>query len=257
MYKYLTVNIREYIFIILTATLFSLISFSKSFSQENVFDINNIKVEGDLDINFSRDQYINKAFEDSFKRLMSKILVSRDLDKLNDVKIGRIKKLISSFQILEERYIKNEYIAAFNISYDENKVKKLLEKRNISFSLPKNISAVFFPVLFVNDEVQNFNENYFYNNWHSFEMKSELINFILPLEDLEDLAKIKEMKDTIEEIDVDFFVSKYNTQNYVFAFMNYDYGKINIHIKNSIRKVNSTHLLKIFLTWIKHVEVCG
>ena len=37
------------------------------------------------------------------------------------------------------------------------------------------------------------------------EIKNELINFILPLEDLEDISKIMKMKNNIEELDVDSF----------------------------------------------------
>ena len=66
MSKYLRARLRKYIFIILTTTLFSLITFSKSLSEENIFIIDNVKVEGAIDINFSRDKYINKAFLNSF-----------------------------------------------------------------------------------------------------------------------------------------------------------------------------------------------
>ena len=72
MSKYLIARLRKYIFIILTATIFSLITFSKSFSEENVFIINNVKVEGAIDVNFSRDKYINKVFLKSFKIILLK-----------------------------------------------------------------------------------------------------------------------------------------------------------------------------------------
>ena len=47
--------------------------------------INNVQVEGVIDLNFSREKYLNKAFIDSFsKLLMTKILLSRDLEKVNE-----------------------------------------------------------------------------------------------------------------------------------------------------------------------------
>ena len=110
MFKYITFKLREYIFIILTATIFFLLTFSKSFSQENVFIIDNVKVEGAVDINFTRDKYIDKAFLDSFKMLMKKILLSADLDKLKDIKLKEIKTLINHFQVLEESYQKDKYV---------------------------------------------------------------------------------------------------------------------------------------------------
>ena len=68
--------------------------------------------------------------------------------------------------------------------------------------------AVFFPVLYINDEIQSFNENFFYKRWNEVEIKNELINFILPLEDLEDVLKISNLKNKIEDISVEDFVNK-------------------------------------------------
>ena len=230
MSKYLIARSGKYIFIILTATIFSLIAFSKSFSEENVFIINNVKVEGAIDINFSRDKYINKVFLNSFKILMSKILLSRDLNKISNIKLNKIKNLINSFQILEESYRNDEYKATFKVFYNDIKVIELLKQKNISFSQPKNISAVFFPILFVNGEIQDFYENFFYKQWTSVEINNELINFILPLEDLNDISKIKEMKNRIEELNIDDFVNKYNIKNYVFTLMHHENKLLNIYL---------------------------
>ena len=102
--KYLTIFLREYIFIFLTATILLLTSFTKSFSEENVFTIGNVKVEGTIDLNFSRDKYLNEAFTNSFDILKSKVLLSKDLKKNSNIKLKKIKNLIDSFQILEESY---------------------------------------------------------------------------------------------------------------------------------------------------------
>ena len=238
MKNYLFINyfigfLREYIFIFLTATIFLLITFTKSFSEENVFTINNVTIKGKIDLNFSRDKYINKAFLNSFKILMSKILLSKDIQKISNIKLDQVKNLIDSFQFLEESYSKDVYKARIKISYNDVKVKKFLGKKNISFSQPENISAVFFPVLFVNDEIQNFNENFFYKQWKQVEIENELINFILPLEDLEDISQIMEMKNKIEELNVDTLVNKYNVKNYAFAFMDYNNTKLNIYLKTN------------------------
>ena len=86
---------REYIFIILIATILLLISFSKSFSEENIFTVDNVEVEGKIDLNFSRDKFINKAFLKSFEELMVKIILSRDLEKIKNIRLDKIKNLIN------------------------------------------------------------------------------------------------------------------------------------------------------------------
>jgi len=249
--KHLLVSLKGYIFIFLTATIFLFISFEKSFSEENVFTIDEVKVNGKIDLNFSRDKYINVAFIDSFNILMNRILLTRDLNKVNEIKLKQIKSLINSFQILDEKYRKGVYEATFKIFYSEPKIKNFLRQKNVSFSQPDNISAVFYPVLYKNDVIQNFNENYFYKNWDKVKIKNELINFILPLEDLEDISKISKTKNKIEEIKVDDLVNKYDIKNYVFALMDYQQEKLNIYLKMNF---NNNKTSKNILHEVKNIE---
>ena len=246
--KYLTIFLREYIFIFLTATILLLTSFTKSFSEENVFTIGNVKVEGTIDLNFSRDKYLNEAFINSFDILMSKVLLSKDLKKISNIKLKKIKNLIDSFQILEESYRKDEYKLSIKIFYNEKKVKQFLGKKNISFSQPENISAIFYPMLFVKNEIKNFNENYFYIKWNEVQIENESINFILPLEDLDDISKIIEMKNKIEDLNVDILINKYDIKNYIFALINYENTTLDIHLKtnfnNNMTNKNISYELK-------------
>ena len=233
MTKYLLTSVREYIFIFLTATIFLSAFTLKSYSEENVFHIDNVVVNGPINLNFSRDKYINKAFVDSFEILMSKILLSRDLGKIKNIKLKQKINLVKSFRIIDEKYKNDQYEGAFEVFYNEKEIKNFLRKKNISFSQPKNISAVYFPVLFIDEEIQNFNENFFYNNWQLIKIKNELINFILPIEDLDDISEIKLMKNKTEEINIDNLINKYNTKNFVFTLMNYQNNNLNIYIKTN------------------------
>lgn len=251
MKKFFIIQIRDYIFIILTATIFLLISFTKSLSEENVFIIDKVEVEGSIDLNFSREKYINEAFLKSFDILTSRILLSKDFNEVNNIKLKKIKNLISSFKIIEEIYKNDNYKVSFKVFYNDLKVKKFLAKQNISFSQPKNISAVFFPILFVNNEIKSFDENYFYKQWTTLTIENESINFVLPLEDLEDVSEIKRMKNKIENLDISKFVNKYNIENYVFILMDYNNEKLNVHIKTSLDK---NKISKNFLYKIKNIE---
>ena len=46
MFKYFRIKLRGYIFIILTATILLIFSCTKSFTQENIFIVNKVEVEG-------------------------------------------------------------------------------------------------------------------------------------------------------------------------------------------------------------------
>ena len=239
-FKYLNLKFKEYIFIFLTATIISIFSTTKSFTQENVFIVDNIKVEGIIDLNFNRDKYIIKAFKNSFKILVSKILLSKDSNKIIDLEFNKIKSLIKNFQVIEESYKSEKYKGTFKIVYNDKKVQKLLREKNISFSQPKQISAVFFPILVVNDTIQDFDKNYFYTKWEEIKVKNESINFILPIDDLDDFSKILKMKDKIDEREVNNIVNKYNVSNYVFVLMDYNNTDLSMHVKTNLdnNKIN-------------------
>ena len=241
----------KYLIIIITTFIFLFISFTKSFGEENVFTINNVKVKGAIDVNFTREKYLNRAFLNSYEILMNKILLTRDLKNVKNIKLNEIKNLISSFQIIEESYRENIYRANIKISYNEDRIKNFLGQKNISFSLPENISAVFFPIFYINDEIQSFDESFFYMEWNEVKIKNELINFILPIEDLDDISKITKMKNNIEDLDVDSLVSKYNEKNYAFALMNYENKKLNIYLKTNF---NNNKTSKNFLYDIQNIK---
>ena len=244
-------SISKYLIFFLTTIIILFIPLTPSLSEENVFTINNIKVKGTIDVNFTREKYFNRAFSNSFEILMNKILLTRDLKKIEKVKLEEIKKLISNFQILEESYSEGMYKANIKISYSENKIKDFLGKKNISFSSPENISAVFFPVFFIDDKMQNFEENYFYTNWLEVKIKNELINFILPIEDLDDIAEIIKMKNNIEELDVFTLANKYDQNNYVFVLMSYEDKNLNIYIKTNF---NNNKTSKNILYKVKNIR---
>ena len=265
MRKYLISSFKEYILIILTATIFFLLTFKNVKAEENVFIVDNVKIEIETNVNFSREKYINIALKDSFEILMSKIVLSKDLGDVDNVDLKKIKNLISSFQIEDEIYRNNKYEAKFNIFYNEIKVKKFLSKKNISFSDPKKISAIFFPLLIINNEIIEFDQNFFYKEWLNVNIKNESINFLLPLEDLEDISKISKIKNRIEEINVEDFVNKYDVKNYVFAMMSYENNKINIYLtinfnknkisKNTFYKINDINDEKELASILKDLKL--
>lgn len=231
--KFIKKSLKEYIFIFLTSIILLFISLTKSFSEESVFTIKEVKVKGGIDVNFSREKYLNEAFSNSFDILMNKILLISDLKKVEGVELREIKNLINSFKILEESYREDIYRAEIKIFYGEKKVKEFLKNRNISFSLPKNISAVFFPVFYISGEIQSLKENFFYNNWEETKIKNELINFILPIEDLDDIAQITKKKNNLEDLDIQSLVNKYEEKNYVFVLMDHESEDLNIYLKTN------------------------
>ena len=246
MFKFLKQSVRQYIFIIFTATILLIIPFSKSFSQENIFTVEEVIIKGLIDKNFNRDKYINKALKKSLKMLMSKILVSSDLNKIKNLKAQDIKYLINSFQVLKEDYDRDEYEIKLKIFYNEKKIKEMLRNKRISYSQPNRVKAVIIPALFIAGEIKSFQQNYFYKEWNK-NIKNELVEFIMPLEDLEDFSKIKKMKDRIDDLNLIQIANKYNEENYIFLFMDYENEVMKIYVKTRLEgnKISKNLLYKI------------
>ena len=91
----------------------------------------------------------------------------------------------------------NTYRANIKIFYNDIKVKKFSRKEKYFFFSTRKYIRSIFPLYFLLDnEIQNFDENYFLPTIGLIlKLENELINFILPLEDLEDISKIIEMKE--------------------------------------------------------------
>ncbi len=73
-----------------------LVLFFNEFSTNNVlsrnYNILDIKVEENYDINFDKSKVINKAFEDAFKILIFKLTETKDRPKTKNISLKDKKK---------------------------------------------------------------------------------------------------------------------------------------------------------------------
>ena len=82
--------------------IFILIVFFKTettFSENNLFNVNNIQLEKKDKI--SQNMLADQAIKRGFSQLIEKILLKEDIKKLSDLNFSSIKKLVSYYQITE------------------------------------------------------------------------------------------------------------------------------------------------------------
>ena len=65
----------------------------------------------------------------------------------------------------------------------------------------------------------------------------EEVNFILPVESLDDLVFIKKNKDDLEEIDLQSLVDKYEIKNSAILILRYDESVLNVFIKTDFKGI--------------------
>ena len=120
-------NCQKYLYIFFLTLALCLSFFSTSKAKE--FFIDEINIQEKLENDFNKEKLINKGFIIAFEELMAKLVQSKNLIKIKDIKLNEIKSMIETFTIKEEKFIKNSYNLNLGVSFDKNKVLDYLEKK--------------------------------------------------------------------------------------------------------------------------------
>jgi hypothetical protein len=228
--------------------LFILIVFFKTetlFSENDSFNVNNIEIE-------RNDKMTNKALSElaikkGFNQLVTKILLKKDSDKLLDLNFLSIKQLVSYYQVSSIPGKQNNIeLASFNISFDKDKIHDLFYKRGILYSEIFDKELYILPILIKENEIFIFNNNFFYKRWNEIQ-KDDLIEFILPLENIEIIKKINENKSSLLNINMLEVFQEYPNKNLALILIEENKtGEGKIYIKTIIqeKKISKSLSLK-------------
>ena len=206
---------KVYIFFI-SIVLF-IIFFFTTYLNANSFKVSDIEISSPFELNFKKSSVIDDGFKASFSNLLSMITTSGDKNKIRNIKIKELKSMIDSFTISDEKFINNEYFAKLETTFNKKKILKFLEKKNIFPSIPKRNKVLLVPIL-VDTEAESihlFNNNIFYEKWNRIKDNYQLLDYLLPSEDLEDLNKLQEMSNSVETHDFVNLIKKYDLKDYI------------------------------------------
>ena len=239
-----------YIFFLCFIVLF--IKFSTVSYANEVYKIKNIKISERFESNFDKNKTIYKAFDLAFDELISKIIISTDKKKLKKIKSLEIQNLVDSFAIVDEKFVKNKYMAIFEVEFNKKRIVKLLEINNIFPSTPKNKDLFAMPILIKNNEFEPslFGENPFYLHWNEENKKYFLIKYILPNEDIEDINLIRKNINDLEKYNFNEIIQKYNLSDFIITVFFQNDEKLNV-----LSKVNFGQNYKIINTKFVNFDI--
>ena len=180
-------------------------------SNNNIFNVNNIEIEKKDKI--SNELLAKQAIKKGFRELLDKILLKEDGKKLQTLKYSEIKDLVTYYQISEkiEDNIGKEKIN-FNIFFDKDKMHNLFYKRSISYSKISDKELFILPILKKDNQIFIFNQNFFYNRWNESN-DTKLIEFILPLENIEIIQNINLNKNDLINLELNKIFIEYSGKN--------------------------------------------
>ena len=181
-------------------------------SDDNIFNVNNIKISNKK---FNKkDQSANQAIRDGFKELINRILLQEDKKKLSNLNLKDIKNLVTYYQITNKNKKEIEDNLAYNIQFDKEKLHDLFYKLNISYADISNQEIYILPILKKQNQNYIFNQNYFYSNWSSSSSGSnELLQFVLPLENIEIIQKVNFNNQDLLDLNLNDIFKEYKENN--------------------------------------------
>ena len=212
-------------------------------SLENIFNVNNIQITKKS--NNSNDDLANKAIKKGFRELLEKILLKEDIKNLSGLEFTKIKELVSYYQIAETQNNDTDK-ANFNIFFDKDKLHTLFSDKNISYSDISDKELYLLPVFQKKDQIYIYNNNYYYDNWNKI-YKSELIEFILPIENIEVIQNISKNKENLYGIDLKNLFKEYENKNLALVLIkatSTDVDKIFLRTRVLNKKIDKTINLK-------------
>tara|TARA_Y100000591_G_scaffold325481_1_gene346520 strand:+ start:537 stop:1625 length:1089 start_codon:yes stop_codon:yes gene_type:complete len=215
------------------------------FSTDNIyaktFKVNDIEISSPFEINFNKNEIIDRGFVKAFNELIFSIIQSKDYNKIKNTSLKQIKSMIETFSLKEEKFINEVYFLNLNVSFNKKKIFNFLETKNIFPSIPKKKNVLFIPVYVDvnNNEVLLFSENKLFNNWNLNRKKFDLLNYVLPTQDLEDFNLIKRNIRNLESYDFKDIINKYNIDDHIIMIIFKNKKKIRVFNKIYFNKRNN------------------
>ena len=241
---------KVYIFFI--SFLLFIIIFFTTYLYANTFKVSDIEISSPFEVNFKKNSVIDDGFQTSFVNLLSMITTSGDKNKIKDISIKELKGMIDSFTISDEKFINNRYFAKLETTFNKKKILNFLDRKNIFSSIPKKNKVLLIPILVdtETDSIYLFNDNIFFEKWNDIKKSYQLLDYLLPSEDLEDLNKIQEMSSSIETYDFINLITKYDLKDHIILIIYKNKNEIKILSKinlNSSLKINNQRYSKVNL----------
>ena len=237
-----------------------IIFFSTSFLRADNFKVSDVEISSPFDTKFNKNRVINEGFENSFFNLISMITTSGDKKKIKKVSQKQIKSMIDSFTISDEKFINNEYFAKLETVFNKKKILLFLKKKNIFPSISTKNKVLLIPILVDSekDKIYLYTDNIFYQKWNDLYKNYNLLEYLLPSEDIEDLHSLQKLSISIEDYDFLDLINKYDLKDYIISiiFKNRDNIKIfsKIYLNNSL-KLDNRNFEKIDLKNEKDYEL--
>ena len=201
---------------------------------ESIFTVNNIQVNKNTFKN--KDELIDIAFKKGFEKLNSKILLEKDFLRIKNTSLKNIKNLVSHYQIVKNPDENTQNFESINLYFKRDKMYNFYSRNNVKYSDLSGKILNILPVLKLEEEIFVYDNNFFYNNWlEKIEnKKSEIIEYIFPIENLETIETIKQNQNDLEMINLNDIFDQDTEKDNLLIVIDYNNKKTKFFLKGTI-----------------------
>tara|TARA_A100001015_G_scaffold233414_1_gene264622 strand:+ start:3410 stop:4432 length:1023 start_codon:yes stop_codon:yes gene_type:complete len=202
--------------------------------NESIFNVNNIKIDK------NDTQTLENSFKKAFEKFSQRVLLDKDSKLISNVNKDQIKNLVSHYQIVNKK-VDNKDIAILNLFFDKKKINEFFLKKNVSYSDLFNLDFVLMPIHQNEEEIFIYNNNFFYDNWViDNQSNNEVLQYVMPIENIENIELIKKYKESLEDLKVEEILKDYDLKNSALILIFERENNYKIFIKSIVsnKKVN-------------------
>ena len=184
-----TFNIIKFENILLIFLVFFFINISFSINQSVVKDIYiELEIKENTD---HRTLAVEASYEIALSRYLKWITLKTNQDISNLVNLLKAEDYVSGYSIENEKYKKEKYSALITVNFENNKLEKFLENKNIKFFSKKGPRTLIIPVINFNERLILWDDpNPWFDVWLRRPLDSNLNLFTLPAGEADDLITL-------------------------------------------------------------------
>ena len=242
--------------IFLSLILIFFIKIQNIFASSNTFVVDNIIVSGKkIHDNYDyRERFLEIAFKKGFQNLIEGILKKKDQKKLLSTNLKSIKSLIENYRVVEEKISENEYSAKIEITFSKKNINNFFLKNKISYSELVKLDMIIYPILIVESELRTFEENNFFNEWNENE-DFKGMNFVMPIENADDIDFIKKNILNLEEINLSQIIKGYEIKDSTIMIIRHENQELDIFLKSNFRVIKKIKRINFSVENLDNKEV--
>ncbi len=139
----------------------------------------------------AREKAVVEGERDAFMRLLRRITLATDRDRLPNLDKGEIRSYVRDFAVSNEKTSAGRYLASLSIRFNRESVRNLLNDFNLPFAETKSSPVLVLPVFQTGGTAALWDDpNPWRDAWAELGARGGLVPLIQPLGDLGDVGAI-------------------------------------------------------------------